>query len=531
MKHKISVIICAVIVVTLALSYFFFPEVTSSETERRSMRTFGMIFETIDSVDEDGEPTIVNNVGISIPDRLENAMKDQIFIREDVMKLYNGLQTAFANLYGDTNRMLRTYFGSSKRPSVETTVPPLPDETTATPLPDETTAMPLPDETTVPTGETSQPLPEESEPPVTTEPAESTTEPKEEPKPIPLDFDKYPGYGYARLESFPPLSYEYRYIGDFALYNGTDYVGAKPNKNVVKQAAVQKHVDQYEKLLKEYPNLKFYSYFVTQIQDTPWFHDFYGEYPDRHETIAQYLPEYVTVGRLTFQDFNDYMDCYFKSDHHWSYKGSERAYQDVYYMMADELELSPLKHPIKTWNFTELNGVKYRGSRANNLRDAYSSYDEFIAYEYDLGERETFVLDPKNYTEEIPVTMGLWERYKVGLINHDRYFDHYINFYGHSYDKYGVEYADSAYSFVIKNNNDAEHSLLLVCDSSQRPYRDVLGSHFKNLVTLDYRILTKIPVDYLIEKYEIDTILCGGQSFAWSGKSAYLFTFSDDFGK
>ena len=85
--------------------------------------------------------------------------------------------------------------------------------------------------------------------------------------------------------------------------------------------------------------------------------------------------------------------------------------------------------------------------------------------------------------------------------------------------------------FVIKNNNGAEHSLLLVCDSTQRPYRDVLGSHFKNLVTLDYRIITKIPIDYIIEKYEIDTILFGGQSFAWSGENQYLFKFSDNFGK
>ena len=71
----------------------------------------------------------------------------------------------------------------------------------------------------------------------------------------------------------------------------------------------------------------------------------------------------------------------------------------------------------------------------------------------------------------------------------------------------------------------------MVCDSTQRPYRDVLGSHFKNVVTLDYRILTKVPVDYLIETYDIDTILCGGQTFAWSGSNSYLFTFSENFGK
>jgi hypothetical protein len=315
------------------------------------------------------------------------------------------------------------------------------------------------------------------------------------------------------------------------LVEKSDYVTKKPHKEATTQKAVDKHVAQYEKLLEVYPDLKFYSYFVTQMQDTPWFHEFFAEYPDRHELAAQYLPEYVTVGRLIFEDFADYQDCYFKSDHHWSYKGSERGYQDVYAMMAEDLGLSPVKSPIKTWNFSELYGVKYRGSRANNLRGSYSSYDEFIAYEYDLGERETFVLTPNNYTKEIPVTLGLWDYYKVGNINKGQYFDHYINFYGRAYDSTGKQYADSQNLFVIKNNNDAEHSLLLVCDSSQRPYRDVLGSHFKNVVTLDYRILNKVPVDYLIEEYDIDTVLFGGHSFAWSGNSAYLFKFSDDFGK
>ena len=530
MKHKISVIFCAAIVLVLALSYFFVPEVTSSETEMRSMRTFGMIFQDIDSVDEDGEPTIVNNMGVSAPDRLENAMKDQIFVREDIMRVYNGIQTKFANLYSNTDKALKAHIKALKQLSAaETTAPPSPKDTLA-PIEDETEppVTVAPDDTSV---EQPSSPDETSVPDETSIPDETSTEAPEEPSPPLLDFEKYPGYGFARLEVFPEQSYEYSYIGTFALYNGTDYVGAKPNKSVVTQEAVQRHIDQYEMLLEEYPNLKFYSYFVTQIQDTPWFYDFYGTYPDRHETIAQYLPEYVTVGRLIFKDFADYQDCYFKSDHHWAYKGSERAYQNIYNMMAEDLNLSPMKQPIKTWNFTELYGVEYRGSRANTLREAYSSYDEFIAYEYDLGKRKTYILQPDCYFIEIPVTMGLWEKYKVGDINKNKYFDHYIAFYGHAYDGLGNYYYDSQNCFVIKNDNDAEHSLLLICDSSQRPCRDVLGSHFKNVVTLDYRFMTKIPIDYLIEKYEIDTILCGSQAVLWSGSDKYLFTFSDDFGK
>lgn len=494
MKYKATLIVCAVIVILLSLSFLVNEEVTVSDLEKRNMATFKMILDPVDDIDPDtGEKSVLYNVDKSIPDRLEDALKDQIFVRQFVVLSYTDLEAKLANLYSDVSAALSAPF----KPK-----PSLPDET------DGETAAPVPDETQSDTVETVM------------------EEPPAEP-----DFDTYPVYGFPRLPDFPEQSYTYKNIGTFALINGSDYVAKKPHKDATTQEAVSRHVEQYEKLLEEYPYLKFYSYFVTQIQDTPWFHDFYGPYPDRHELAAQYLPEYVTVGRLTFDSFDDYKDCYFKSDHHWAYKGSERGYQDVYAMMAEDLNLSPVKTPIKEWNFTELYGVQYRGSRAGNLRNAYSAYDEFIAYEYDLGERETFVLVPENYKREIPVTMGLWEYYKVGNINKGTYFDHYINFYGRAYDSTGKQYADSQCLFVIKNNNNAEHSLLLVCDSSQRPYRDVLASHFKNVVTLDYRIMTKVPVDYLIEKYDIDTILCGGQSFAWSGKPAYLFKFSDSFGK
>ena len=86
--------------------------------------------------------------------------------------------------------------------------------------------------------------------------------------------------------------------------------------------------------------------------------------------------------------------------------------------------------------------------------------------------------------------------------------------------------------FVIKNkDNGAKHNMLLVCDSSQRPYRDVLASHFGTLVTLDYRIIPYVPIDYIIDTYDIDVIFFGGQSFAWSGSNQYLFRFSENFGK
>ncbi len=496
MRYKASLIACAVIVVALALSFFFTPEVVTSQVENRNMTTFKMILDPVDDIDPNtGEKSILYNADKSVPDRLEDALKDQIFVRNFVVLNYTNLEAKLSNIYLGASKTLSSVF--KERDNVSEAGPSDSDSFVDIPeggYPDEYYDL---------------------------------TEKEEEDQP--LDFKKYPVYGYARLEVFPSQSYDYTNIGSRAAYNGTDYLGFKPSKNTYTRQGVNVLASQYEKILDEYPYIKIYNYFVSAMTDTPWFYDSIGTYPDKQEMAAQYLPEYITVGRLVYEDFEDYADCNFKTDHHWSYKGTERGYRDVYAMMAEDLELSPLKYPIKTWNFSELYGIKYRGSHASEVRGIYNGYDEFIAYEYDLGERETFVVPANNYTREIPVTMGLWEKYKVGDIAVGA--DHYIQFYGQSYDERGRTYADSNHMLVIKNDNGAEHSLLMVCDSTQRAYRDVLGSHFKNVVTLDYRIMASVPIDYLIDKYDIDTILVGGLSFAWGGESKYVFKFSQNFGK
>ena len=309
MKYKISVILCAVILVGLSVSYFFSPKVEKSEVEMRNMATFDMIFNPVDDIDPNtGEKSVLYNVDKSIPDRLEDAMKDQIFIRDDVMAVYNEIQAKFANAYNGVNKLLSAPFKQE--------------------LPDDTIGV------------------LETDPPITVPdegfPDEYYDLVVEEPADIPqsaLNFKAYPGYGFARLKAFPARSYEYSQVGSMVAYNGSDWLGQKPSKGSASQSGVAKHVAQYEKLLKEYPNLKFYSYFVSQMQHSPWFHDFFGNYPDWHETAAQFLPEFVEVDRFVFYDFEDYKDVYFKTDHHWSYKGSERGYQDVYNMMADDLGL------------------------------------------------------------------------------------------------------------------------------------------------------------------------------------------------
>ena len=138
---------------------------------------------------------------------------------------------------------------------------------------------------------------------------------------------------------------------------------------------------------------------------------------------------------------------------------------------------------------------------------------------------------------QIPVTLTLMEHYKKGNINTSRTYDHYINFYGQSYDANGKYYADSSVLYKIVNpDSNTGHNLLIVGDSTQRAYRDTLASHFDTTIYFDYRVMqstyqgkSKAYIDYIIEEYDIDTILIGGLPGSYWYSSGYKFTFSPGF--
>lgn len=344
-----------------------------------------------------------------------------------------------------------------------------------------------------------------------------------------IDQEQYPNYGVPRLDIFPVQNYLYSKIGNLYRLDDTDYVFDKPIVNLPDIAQVSKCSAQINHIHDLYPELKFYSYFVSSLNSTKWFdRQLNFDTPDYFELIAQFLPDYMRVCRLMYQNDVDYKSMFYKSDHHWSYKGFMQGYQDIYRMISEDYELSPLKTPKEIWNFSELYGIEYRGSRAYNLRILYDGYDEFIVPEYDLKDRECYSIDLKT-GDEIPVTLCLWDKYKNGEISKEPYYDHYIYFYYSAYDEKGNDCSNEYY--LIKNTGSGlEHNLLFVSDSTGRAIRDVLGSHFGTEIYLDYRNMSQVKIDEIIKKYNIDTILMSGLGTVWT-VDEYSYRFADGFGE
>ena len=481
MKYRISLILAGLILVALAGIYIIAYEpvkASPEDQENRSMVTFDMVFHPV--TDQYSE---IYNADVTAYERFESALKDQLPIRPQIIDSYRIIENRMGRLFDYLYEKVKCPANTAELAAREEAV-------------------------------------------------------SDEP-----DYETYPKYGYKRLSSFGPQQYSLVKLGDLYNINSNGWLVTAPLTSVPMYkvgSGLYQSVEQMETILEVYPDIKIYNYFVSGANHTPWFDEYLGVATvDAYEYITRFLPEEIEFAQLDFKDLEDYQRLYFKTDHHWNYKGSEYGYRQVYAMMEDDMNLPPLREPLREWNFSDLYGVEYRGSRARMLsKRIYNEYDEFIVYEYDLGDRKTFAVDPATM-EEIPVTLTLMDQYKTGDINKKRHFDHYIRFYGRSFDAMGAEYSDSQFLYKIVNpNSSVNENLLIVGDSTQRAYRDVLASHFDITIYLDYRILqatcqgkNNAYIDHIIEKYDISAILIGGLHSSFWYSTEYKFTFSPDFDK
>ena len=323
--------------------------------------------------------------------------------------------------------------------------------------------------------------------------------------------------------------YFLRAVGDYELIEDTGYVTEFPRVNPMNVYNVKKRVTEIERLHEMFPDLKIYAYYVTQAFDTEWFNDYLGtSVVDNYSQITEAVPEYVKTGHLTYTDLDDYMNTHYKTDHHWNHRGAERGYEDVYGMMKDDFDLSPMLAPTEENDVSETYDFEYLGSYGKALGELYEyGCDDFSYFEYPFPKREGAVIDPET-KEEIPVTeIGLYDEYSAGDVDKKVGCDHYVEMYGSAVDPDGNIYEDEKYPFIIRSDNDSGKNLLICSDSYGRAIRDQLASHFDTTVYYDYRVLSKIPLDYIIEEYDIDALLICSNTSMWSA-AGYRFVFEED---
>ena len=122
--------------------------------------------------------------------------------------------------------------------------------------------------------------------------------------------------------------------------------------------------------------------------------------------------------------------------------------------------------------------------------------------------------------------MGLYEQYRQGEIKKAVGTDHYVKLYKTAVTSKGKTYGEE-YPYIIRNSEGNGRNLLIVSDSYGRALRDPLAAHFDTTIYVDYRILKKVYLDTVIEKYQIDTLLICSNKNIWNS-GGYNFRFREE---
>ena len=243
-------------------------------------------------------------------------------------------------------------------------------------------------------------------------------------------------------------------IGNYELIGDTGYITVRPTTDPIDASVIRRRVDQLEYLHRRYPDLKMYTYYVSQAFDMPWFNNCIGATAaDHYQEIVDVIPDYVKSDHLVYQDLDDYMNIHYKTDHHWNNRGARRGYENIYTMMSKDFDLGEMRVPVEENTISETYNFVYLGSYGRSLGELYNEgYDSFSFYEYGLPQRKMAIINPDTLEEIEAVKIGLYDEYQRGEINTDIGTDHYITMFGIARDRDGNGYGDDSYPFIIRNN-------------------------------------------------------------------------------
>lgn len=249
-----------------------------------------------------------------------------------------------------------------------------------------------------------------------------------------------------------------KYIDLNGIYrmSGTDYLVWKIKNKEDFIASIDSKIANINYICDKYPQIDFYLYYIEKDTDINFETN---EKLNMYEYIDDRITEdNITTDKFEINSFDEYKDNFYKTDHHWNYKGSYRAYQNLCKLMGIEDEV---KRPLKTFKMN----TKFIGSKAltSGLSDLYS--EEFEAYAFDIPEHETFVSGEKKE----------YGRQEECLSNPD-----IVTSYAHFY---GLDNAEVIFDF---NKPDREN-VLFIGESYDNAILRLMASHFNKTYAIDLR--------------------------------------------
>lgn len=216
-------------------------------------------------------------------------------------------------------------------------------------------------------------------------------------------------------------------------------------------------INNINQISQKYSNLELYIYYIEK--DT----DIYFPTNEKSD-LAEYILENTNIpedhkGKLAINSFNEFKEFFYKTDHHWNYKGSYNAYVQILKM------IKPTEEPLKPLETIKLSD-NFSGSKASRagVNDIYK--EPFYVYRFELPIHDTYVNNNKK---------EYGHNNSIASIQDDNEIS------------YGMFYGGDEGEVIFDYNNPEAENILIFGESYDNAVIELLASHFNKTYCVDLR--------------------------------------------
>lgn len=276
---------------------------------------------------------------------------------------------------------------------------------------------------------------------------------------------------------------KYLKIGDKNLFGDEGNIVFNTSVYAYLEKQIDKRVDQYNRLVKKYPEVDFYLYYVEKDTDINFeTGEKVGVFESLYEKV-NFPKENMTAFEIN--SFEEFKERFYKTDHHWNYKGADIGYREVLELLA------PGEKPIEHGEEVKISD-NFSGSKATGELAGYS--EAFFGYTYTVPKMKITIngFEAEGYGNE--------EKY-LSLEGEDV---NYVNFYGMDMGE-----------IIFETGRKDKENILIIGESYDNAILELLATHFNRTHSIDlrnYSAYMNKDFDFgaYIKKHDIDKVLMIG---------------------
>lgn len=275
----------------------------------------------------------------------------------------------------------------------------------------------------------------------------------------------------------------------------------------VSTQTINERIDNYQQVMDKYPGIHFSIFYLERMAFAPY--NPAAEYfsgSDKRSSFHYFMenkPDGLGISTLLLDNYQDFKQNFFRTDHHWNARGAWQGYQRIYDMLAENYpEISP---KLQLKEFRTVEGVNFCGSYARRTLVPCQP-EPFEVAIVDLPPYRSFIDG-----EEQPV--GNRQEYLAGDFESEIYTNHYAQYYGFVEDQITFEF-----------DNGSDRNLLIIGNSYTQAVQLFIAAHYHRTYIVNFRENSDFNLAEFLENHQVDDVLILGDILTY-GRAEWVIDF------